>query len=291
MVSLIYIFGAGHCGSTLLDMLLGSHSQIIGTGELSSLASRIEDNQRNICSCGRSVYNCSFWNKVFTKAEIFNRSNIESFYKLPIYNNRTNFILRKSSLKEQEFIAVNEDLYQSISDCSGKLFIVDSSEDPCRPEILLKSQNIKIFFVHLIRDGRAVMWSFRRKQVKPLSAIGRWLADNLKIELVKLRNSGMKCLTIYYQDLALQPELCLRRILEMVDLDYEKGMLNFSQVEHHQPNGNRMRFQKDSRIQEDLSWKENLSIKDRIMFYLLAGWLNKIYRFRARRASRALNIY
>ncbi len=36
-MSLIYIICPGHSGSTLLDMLLGSHPEIFSTGELINL--------------------------------------------------------------------------------------------------------------------------------------------------------------------------------------------------------------------------------------------------------------
>src|SRR5688572_27973139 len=35
--TLLYILGSGHCGSTLLDLLLNRHSQILGLGEISVL--------------------------------------------------------------------------------------------------------------------------------------------------------------------------------------------------------------------------------------------------------------
>ena len=31
----VFILGSGHCGSTLLDLMLGAHSRIVGLGEMS----------------------------------------------------------------------------------------------------------------------------------------------------------------------------------------------------------------------------------------------------------------
>lgn len=56
-IKLIYILGSGHSGSTLTDLILGSHSSIESVGELFQLpeyvspdSNRADD--RRICTCG-----------------------------------------------------------------------------------------------------------------------------------------------------------------------------------------------------------------------------------------------
>lgn len=63
MKKIIYIAGLGHSGSTILDMALGSHPNIIGLGEIYAVFN--SKNYKNLfekstCSCGEKGKDCSF---------------------------------------------------------------------------------------------------------------------------------------------------------------------------------------------------------------------------------------
>ena len=62
-VKVLYIMGAGRSGSTLLDMVLGSHPDVRGAGELTN-AARNGWLKNEDCSCGRPVNDCPFWTEV-----------------------------------------------------------------------------------------------------------------------------------------------------------------------------------------------------------------------------------
>ena len=53
MAKYVYISSAAYSGSTLLDLLLGSHSRIESLGEISFLAQDLAVNNR--CTCGTPV--------------------------------------------------------------------------------------------------------------------------------------------------------------------------------------------------------------------------------------------
>jgi hypothetical protein len=59
--TLIAVASAGHSGSTLLDLLVGSHSQVCSAGEMNRLTLHAPD---RVCACGATVTNCDFWNHV-----------------------------------------------------------------------------------------------------------------------------------------------------------------------------------------------------------------------------------
>jgi hypothetical protein len=50
-----------HSGSTMLDMLLGSHSGVSGSGEMNRLSLYSEDRR---CTCAISVATCPYWSRV-----------------------------------------------------------------------------------------------------------------------------------------------------------------------------------------------------------------------------------
>jgi hypothetical protein len=62
---LVHIVGSGHSGSTLLDMLLGSHSRISSLGEAYFLYFNVNNSTpADVCTCGKHVTECGFWQAV-----------------------------------------------------------------------------------------------------------------------------------------------------------------------------------------------------------------------------------
>jgi len=57
-VKTVFILGSGHCGATLLDLLLDSHSQMCGIGEFHA------GRATSICTCGKPAPECEVWKAV-----------------------------------------------------------------------------------------------------------------------------------------------------------------------------------------------------------------------------------
>jgi len=55
----VFICSAGHSGSTLLTLLLGSHSHAIALGEITQMPKNLALN--TLCSCGAPVRDCTLW--------------------------------------------------------------------------------------------------------------------------------------------------------------------------------------------------------------------------------------
>lgn len=61
----VFVCGSGHSGTTLLDMILGGHSQISALGEVGVLPFNLSGNtDADRCACGNFVPNCPFWGAV-----------------------------------------------------------------------------------------------------------------------------------------------------------------------------------------------------------------------------------
>ena len=60
-VTLVAVASAGHSGSTLLDLLLGNHSDVCSAGEMNRLTLHAAD---RVCACGSTVTACDYWNRV-----------------------------------------------------------------------------------------------------------------------------------------------------------------------------------------------------------------------------------
>ncbi len=64
MTKYVYICSSGYSGSTLLDLILGSHSLIESLGEISHLPKNISLNSN--CSCGEPILECYYWKKILS---------------------------------------------------------------------------------------------------------------------------------------------------------------------------------------------------------------------------------
>src|SRR5690606_31136679 len=60
----VYIVGAGHSGSTLLDLILGTHSRIESVGEIKRLERLYSGGKGSGCTCGEPFTACAYWRAI-----------------------------------------------------------------------------------------------------------------------------------------------------------------------------------------------------------------------------------
>ncbi|MCF8076233.1 MAG: sulfotransferase [Desulfotignum sp.] len=266
-IRVIFILGTGHCGSTLLDLLLGSHSKMLGIGEVE----RMEQTPK--CTCGYALRHCNFWSELYL--ESFLRS-LRLFRKpLDFIFGNQNYLTRRGKhswkpLKDrQQFIKDNLLFYKTICNKSGKEIIVDSSKNIDRAELLAAEEAMDVFLVHIVRDGRAVTWSYMKKYNKALFYAYSWLTYYIKITLLKKRTTA-GYIRVEYEDLVKKPELELKRILNALGYEFEPSMMEFRSQNNHQVGGNDMRFHKTVEIREDRDWIERMPLRYKILFKFFA---------------------
>ena len=183
MLKLVYILAASHSGSTLLSMLLNSHSKVVTTGELKFSSKAIGDTNRYRCSCGQFINQCEFWQKVKeqmqNKGYEFDISNsgtdfnaVDSKYvqKLlkPLHRGRFLELCRDCSLNISpswrrdlpQIQKRNAALIETILEITGAQVVVDSSKTDLRLKFLLRNKRLDIKVIRLIRDGRAVALTY-----------------------------------------------------------------------------------------------------------------------------------
>jgi len=175
------------------------------------------------------------------------------------------------------YLQTHEELYRRILKKSKAQLVVDSTKNRDRVQLLAKSKHLKPTIIHLVRDGRAVTWSYMKKYKKGLPSMLRWVTSNIRVEIVR-RRTKLKYIFVRYEDLATQPEQTIKHIVNSLGFDFEPGMLNFRKGEHHQAGGNRMRFSKTSEIRPDTAWRTAMPLYARFAFNLLFGWLNLYYK-------------
>jgi len=142
-IKLIYILGSGYSGSTILDLLLGSHSEIESLGEFLHYEDVVKNN--GICTCWKKINDCSYWQEV------------RRIYSELISNNREMFLMKNNQILKDYF------MFKAILRHTGKKIIVDSSKRLDRFKLLLKSGLFDIKLVYLIRECEGFMYSAKKR--------------------------------------------------------------------------------------------------------------------------------
>jgi hypothetical protein len=302
----IYICSAGHSGSTLLDLLIGSHSQVESLGEITHLPKNISLN--TICMCGEPVRSCEFWGKVFDNLEnktgfdIYNdpysldlgfinaQVIVDRNYQTTAYNLkrkiyrgceylrlRYRYCTKKNKVGPSiKHIKNNISLYNSVIQANNVNCIVDSSKDYLKAVNLYIEKKEIVRLILLVRDGRGVFYSNLKRGNSRKESLRPWLNHYRRaLKLIERYIPADNYLIVKYEDLSINTEQVLKRICRFVNIEYQNRMLEFLDNPHHIANGNNMRFGESSEIKLDLKWKKKLTVSDLRYFSRLAGNTNK----------------
>ncbi|MEX0933932.1 MAG: hypothetical protein WD003_01570, partial [Candidatus Paceibacterota bacterium] len=139
-----------------------------------------------LCTCGARPSDGVFWGDIVKALPS---------HSIKIHKKKQDFLFDKGdayymetgdSVSEEKYRNTYKKIYKKALEKSGKR-IIASSASPERVGILSRDDEIEPIVVHLVRDGRAVTWSYLKKGRDFFSAAMRWFGTNIKIELVKRR--------------------------------------------------------------------------------------------------------
>ena len=305
-IRVVYILGTGRCGSTLLDIILGSHPDVCSTGELHRLPSVAAGGEQP-CSCGSDAADCPFWSRVI--AEVgrsfpFDRLAAGRAYEFTRSLPLTSIELALPRSKVARYAGDLAQLFEAIARVSGRSVVVDSSKHSSRGIILWhgRRRGLDVRFVHLVRDGRGYIWSKRR--VRDGQGLGRdspdqtvadlsawWLLSNV-ISATLFRLHPGRYLRLRYEDLVSDPAGTLRTLGRFLEIDLEPAIGALQRREAlpvgHVVGGNRMRFSRALVLRPDIDWQQHLPWSDERTFWGIAGWLARKYGYGPRRRDAAL---
>lgn len=258
-VPLLYIAGSSHSGSTLLDLLLGSHPGIESVGEAKKVAvvsARIRAGEEPVCTCRKPVAMCAFWRAAMPQDAEALRSDASA----------------------------NAEFFRRVLQARGKLIALDSSKSPGRARMLAHSNLFDLTVVHIVRDSRAVAYSNRRKQARAVArnpaynlmpTVHGWNKLNMRVHC-HFSNEDARLLVIRYEDLTREPAAVLRGALSAVGLPWDESVLRYREQIHHNIEGNRMRMGSDSAIHTDDEYLRAMPQRD--------WWLATLLSWRGLRA-------
>ena len=263
----VYIAGWGRSGTTLLGNILGQIDGFCDIGELNNLWRAIQIDGW-LCGCGRAFSECPFWTEVLKTAfPAPNGVDAEHIAELWRRTFRTRALpgfwadatVRRRS-PAPEVHARLEALYRSILQSAGASVVVDTSKHPTNAYLAAQLRALDVFVVHLVRDPRAVAYSWSRRKAAPSGSKDQtmrkygpvkssmwWVATNATLATVVRRSVGPgRYLRLRYEDFVQDPRGAIEQIVTMAgesprDLPFAHSH-EVDLVSTHNISGNASRF-------------------------------------------------
>ena len=317
----VFIGGSGRSGSTLIERLLGGLPSVCNVGEVVHLWERGLQRGES-CGCGTPLSACPFWIRVgdvaFGGWSHFDLARFLQVKKL-VDRNRYIFRLAASTPGRAAAPAPADDaaalgpgpagsfpaarvpsslparaawyadcyarLYAAIAQVSGGQVIVDSSKHASLAFCLRLSADLDLRVLHVVRDSRAVAYSWTRRVRRPEAAAGHgeymatyspvrsallWDALNLGFSLLARR--GVPVRQIRYEDFLADPPGFMAELAKFASGpgDYTDAIAGFLTSDRarlgvsHTASGNPMRFAAGPiEFRADEAWRNALPAMDR----------------------------
>ncbi len=226
----VYVAGTGRSGSTLLGNALGSLPGALSVGEV-KLGFRRGLVDDGFCGCRLPVRSCPVWTVALeaTFGTVPTRAEAARFDARLAAAVRTRttprWLTGRTGAEAADLADTLGRLLGALVEAAGARVAVDSSKLPAYGALLARSPRLDVRTVHLVRDPRAVAWSWQRaaasqqvagfeeemERFSPVKAGLMWLESSASVAALA-RRDGRPRLVVRYEDLVADPGQVLDRI-------------------------------------------------------------------------------
>jgi hypothetical protein len=316
-VKVLFLAGKGRSGGTLLANLLGQIPGFCNVGELKRLwDSGLVHNHR--CGCGVPVQECVTWSAILDEADALLRGSPLAplsaarvdldRYAVVRWRNIARLLAARTETRDrwdalQRYTTAASAVYRSIAAVTGARVVVDSSRMPIEPVALGLVPGVDVRVVHVVRDPRAVAYSWRRSRAWTDRDAGEhmprwgvahsaasWATRSVLVEMLGRRHASV---TVNYDALARDPARVLRAVVDVAgepatDLSFlTSGAATL--VPTHSVGGNPIRMiSGEVAIRPDEEWRDGMSGRDQLVATVFALPMLRHYGFPIRPTSRAV---
>ena len=305
---MLYIAGLGRSGSTILGNILGEIEGFFHGGEFHFIWKKNFIANR-LCGCWAPFDECQVWNAIIEKAfGGMDGVDAREMIRLEPFGPRTRHaplmlfpqVRRMLASRLTEYMLRLGKLYRAVQETTGSRVIVDSSKLPSYGYVLGMMPDVDLYVVHLVRDPRAVAYSWLRKkpqpdndklrhlpplndkrrrlllplqQVSPVKSSLLWDAWNVSAEAF-WRGSSSRYMRLGYENFMEEPRRAVEDILGMLGEDAHRlPFVGEREVElggNHTLSGNLNRFQSGRvRLHLDDEWAHRMRLRDKTPVTLL----------------------
>jgi hypothetical protein len=170
-------------------------------------------------------------------------------------------------------------LCTSLAEITGSRLIVDTSKLAHQAALLEGAAEIDHLVLHIVRDPRAVAFSWRRPKPLPVSngqttmatqgtrtSVGFWTENCVGAELLRRHVPAHRWLFLRYEDFVASPKSHIDRVLDFLSVPGEAPFVSGDAVRlgtNHTLAGNPNRFRTGVvRISDDDEWRSRMSPRD-----------------------------
>jgi hypothetical protein len=234
-----------------------------------------------LCTCGKKTIECSYWESIIDSFYRFTQKDWEQLNNIIIRQTRTRRLLfgtprDEKTLKERELLkGYLRQLFLTVANKNKASIIIEDSKNALYAQILSEIKEIDLYCVQLIRDPRAVAYSWtKRMKLDPEAEIEMPRFSPLKVALLwTLWNiAGLKTFgrdksriaLLNYEDLIQAPVETMERISQFTGVNFKtspwltKNSYELSK-ERHLFTGNPNRFNNGViPIRMDELWKTKM---------------------------------
>lgn len=317
-ITVVYLGGFGRSGSTLVERMLGVAPGWVNVGELVDLARSVARSDE-LCGCGLPFSRCSMWTEVGQAAfggwtdEVLDRLAV--LQRAAARQRHLPGLLgswRRPSGALTELRAAYARIYRAVADVTGAHVVVDASKGPALGQALAGSPGIDLRMLNVVRDPRAVAWSWKHHVQRPHATSGtaemwripahraaaQW--STLQLEMAAIAGlGGVRSARLRYEDFVSDPVGTLLTATSALGVPLCRADLPIVDERRivlgpsHGLSGNPSRFQSGAvEVRQDDRWTTEMSSGDRAVVTALTLPLLVAYgypgeqRLRRRRPAR-----
>ena len=242
---IVFVAGISFSGSTLTGLLLGSRPNAVFGGELKDYKRRMQSEIRgsgHFCSCGGSRDSCPFWSEVQRRYGLE-----EELSPSPGFSWR-NMVLGLKLITGIGLGGPRESphgrLVKCIYDVARQQYpdvrwVVDTSKSISNLDAIARMPGVEVSVIHLVRDGKSVAGSYKKRGGRALYGMATWSIGNLFIRQY-IRRRKLRSITVDYRSLCIGDEATYRSINEFLgsDLSLPLAGERIAQTQFHIVSGN-----------------------------------------------------
>lgn len=290
-LKVLSIVGAGRSGTTVIASILGEVPGFASGGEIRWLWRRGVVEGRP-CACGLPPTECPVWAPVVKQTlaavEVEDDDPLQAIIaaqsEVAMTRHRLR-VMRSAAEPTTTWTALHRvrtaigTACHALSSATGSTVVVDSSKRPHDAAVIAALPDISHYVLHVVRDPRAVAYSWRRAKSFTVSgqtrtmgtrrlggSVTRWNTNSWGAELLRRRIPEERWLRLRYEDFCADPQVACQAITRLLG---EDGAPPFDSADvvrlrpGHLVAGNPSRFEVGAvRIRLDEEWRTGMSTRD-----------------------------
>jgi hypothetical protein len=312
-VSVVYLGGFGRSGSTLVERMLGCAPGWVNIGELVDLARSVARSDE-LCGCGEPFSRCPLWTEVgeiafkgwtddvLDRLVALQRAAARQRHLPGLLGSR-----RQPTKALVDLRAAYTRIYSAVAEVTGARVVVDASKGPALGLALAGAPGLDLRMLNVVRDPRAVAWSWNRHVERPHAASGaeemwripahrsaaQWSALQLEMSAIS-GLGGTPSARLHYEEFVADPVGALVAATAAFGLPLSADDLppvaegRVELTASHGLSGNPGRFRSGPiELRRDDGWATEMPATDRAVVTALTLPLLKSYGYHASTRSKA----